>query len=303
MTATTTSTSTSVGFEVQPVTGTLGAEIVGLNIADELPGETLAALERAFVEHKVLFFRDQHDLDDARHVAFARRFGPIQSHPLLPHAEGFPEVSLITSPEMKGKMDPAAVHARNWHSDVTFHKTPPLGSILRAVDIPAYGRDTMWCDMEAAYDLLSDTMKELIAPLRAVHDWRRTFRAAAKVLTSKFDAKDTMLGEMGARMDALEDEEVTIHPVVRTHPVSGRKSLFVNSSFTDSIVGMRPDESEMLLEFLCSQTRYPALQVRFRWAPGSVAMWDNRSVQHYIINDHPYAREMRRVTIEGDEPR
>lgn len=284
-----------------PVTGTLGAEVTGVDLAAELSDAIIAELRRGLVEHKVLFFRDQFALDDTSQVAFARRFGEIQRHPLLPHPEGHPDVAVISSPKITAKFDPATADRHNWHSDVTFHRTPPMASILRAVDIPPYGRDTMWSDMEAAYDLLSDTMKELIAPLQAVHDWRRTFRSAARSLTATRPG-DNALGEMVDKMQQMDDEEVTVHPVVRTHPESGRRSIFVNDSFTQSIVGMRSDESEVLLRFLCQQARFPVLQVRFRWQPGSVAMWDNRSCQHYIIHDLPWAREMHRVTIEGDRP-
>ena len=288
-------------FTIDPVTGTLGANIGGIDLAEEQPEEVIAALSDALVTYKVLFFRDQHELDDARQVAFARRFGPIQIHPFLPSPPGTPEISIISTPAQVTRSSPTDRYDTNWHSDVTFHPTPPLGSILRAVEIPDHGRDTMWCDMEAAYRFLSPVMQALLAPLRARHDWRHTFRGAARALTQRGEGSGAVIDD---KMREYESEgDGAVHPVIRTHPVSGRKAIFVNGSFTEEIVGMRADESRLLLDFLRGQTRIPEFQVRFRWAPGSVAFWDNRSVQHYIINDHDFARVMHRVTIEGDAPR
>lgn len=287
-------------FDVAPMTGTIGAEILNIDIAADLDDETIAKLTEALVDHKVIFFRDQHNLTDERQVAFARRFGEIQCHPFLPHVDGVPEVSIISSPEAL-RSSPALSHETNWHSDVTFAKRPPLGSILRAVDIPSYGRDTMWCDMEAVFADFSEPMKELLRGLTATHDWRTQFRSAAAVLSTR---KEGHYGEMTDKMDKADtDIPPSVHPVVRTHPVSGRQALFVNSSFTSKINELRRDEGRALMDFLLGQTRFPEYQVRFRWQPGSVAFWDNRSAQHFIINDRSYARIMHRVTIQGDEPR
>jgi taurine dioxygenase len=287
-------------FDITPVTGHLGAEISGIDLADDLSDEVIGKLDAALVAHKVLFFRDQHELTDERQRDFAARFGEIAPHPFLPHVEGIPEVSILSTPAF-GKQSWPTLQG-NWHSDVTFSPTPPMGTMLRAVSVPPQGRDTLWCDMEAVYEFLSATMKEMLAPLCAEHDFRRTFNADnARLLSS---TKSEHEGDMLASIQqATASMEPSVHPLVRTHPVSGRKAVYVNSSFTERIVGLRPDESKMLLDFLLAQTRFHEFQVRFRWTPGSLAFWDNRSTQHYIVSDYDFARVMHRTTIKGDAPR
>ena len=266
---------------VDPMTATIGAEIGGVDLADELSEETIAEIRAALLEWKVIFFRDQHRLDRDRHVAFGRRFGDLEVHPLTPKGQEQPEVFVI----------PAGGEFRapdTWHSDVTWRPEPSLGSILRATKLPPLGGDTLWADMGKAYDLLSDDMKEWIDGLVALHDFTRAFGA-------------TQPPEIQAKMRAKHP--TVEHPVVRTHPETGRKTIYVNVAFTIGIKGMDDVESRGLLRKLQAQSTIPDVQCRFRWRPGSVAFWDNRATQHIVSNDFlPAKRIMERVTVVGDRP-
>jgi len=274
------------------VTGTLGAEVEGIDLSQDLDQEIIDWISAALVEHKVLFFRDQHALDRKQHLAFGRRFGELEIHPfaygldVFGNDEADPELIVIDHPGGQRNTGTDI-----WHSDVSFRETPALGSILRCV-VPANpGGDTLWADMEKAYELLDDETKALIADLEAEHDWpnfRRGMinRGVDEETIAKFREKFPVMR----------------HPVVRTHPVSGNKCIYVNSVFTTGIVGMDKDESDALLTRLCRQATIPEVQVRFRWEPGSVAFWDNRSTQHYAVTDYQTRRVMERVTIAGDKP-
>ena len=269
-------------IEVQPLTPTIGAEVAGLDLRDGPDDATFAELEKAFLDHKVLFFRGQHLTTD-QHVAFCRRFGELEVHPFAPHKPDHPEVMVLTHDEAhRGREN-------NWHSDVTWRTEPSLGSMLRAVELPAVGGDTLFADMEAAYEALSESMRSMLDGLVAVHDFRRVFG---------FGKSAEELAELREKFPPAE------HPVVRTHPVTGRKSLYVNVAFTSHIRGMRRDESHELLTFLYRQAAVPERQCRFRWETDSLALWDNRCVQHYAVSDYwPERRVMERVTIVGDRPR
>ncbi|MBW8825262.1 MAG: TauD/TfdA family dioxygenase [Acidobacteria bacterium] len=266
-------------FELQPITGVFGAEVMGLDLTAEIDDPAFEKLQAAFVEHKVLLFRDQHDLTAPAFARFGRRFGELEVHPFYPPAPDAGDVAVIDSTGTEAK--------ENWHSDVTFQEVPPLGSILRAIDIPAYGRDTMFADMEAAYAGLSEPFRRSLEGLRGVHDWRHIFTKRAKAA--------------GKDEQAEHDLPPVEHPVVRTHPVTGRKSIFVNSVFTTGIAGMRPVESAAILRLLYDEVHHPEYQLRVRWAPGTVAMWDNRSTQHALVYDSDYPRLMERVQIRGTE--
>ncbi len=273
----------ATSFRVSRLTGALGAEVEGIDLAKPLDPPTRAALEDAWMEHQVLFFRDQAISVD-QHKAFARNFGELHVHPVLQQMadQGHPEIVVLESDAERPYV------ADRWHSDVTFEKRPPLGSILRAVAVPETGGDTMWASMYAAYDALSDTMQRLLSGLTAFHDGGGFARIA----------KDE-----GQRRD-LESRQTAEHPVVRTHPVTGRKALFVNSVFTKRIVGMKSAESRALLSFLCDHLASPDFTCRFRWRKDSIAMWDNRCTQHRVVADAvPSYRRMERVTLIGDEPR
>jgi taurine dioxygenase len=271
-------------ISVSPISGALGAELHGVDLT-QLDDETFAEIRAAFLEHQVIFFRDQ-DLSRDQHKAFGRRFGSLHVHPFLqPLAkEGHPEFVVLESDESRPYV------ASGWHSDVTFAEEPPLGSILRCVESPAYGGDTMWASMYAAYAALSDQMQRLLGGLVAIHDTSRTF--------SREGYGATVGGRRAEHVVSAE------HPVIRTHPETGRKALFVNSAFTAAIKGMKPKESEALLGFLYRHVESPDISCRFRWRKNSIAFWDNRCTQHRVVADNLTAyRRMERVTIEGDRPR
>jgi taurine dioxygenase len=268
-------------FQIEPIASALGAEVVGLDLREPLDAETERQLQDAWLTHQVLFFRDQ-DVRPEQHKNFARRFGDLHVHPVLPSLkdQGHPEIVVLESNEA------APFVAELWHSDVTFERKPPLGSVLRAAVVPEHGGDTMWSSMYAAYEGLSDAMQRFLSGLRAFHDGGG-FRAIA--------TKDQ-------KGDLAKDEKTT-HPVIRTHPVTGRKAIYVNSTFTKRIEGMKRKESEALLHFLFEHVASPEFTCRFRWRRNSIAMWDNRCTQHRVIADNLKAhRRMERVTICGDEP-
>jgi len=266
---------------VRPQSATIGAEIEGVDLAN-VDDATFAEIERAFVEFKVLFFRDQRISTEA-HLAFARRFGELEDHPFLPAKDGYSKVvEFAKNDEVKGVENV-------WHSDVTWRAIPSLGSVLRAVEVPAVGGDTLFADMEAAYAGLDDTTRARIDGMEAVHDFIHNFGALMSA------------EERTARRAEFPEAR---HPVVRTHPASGRKSIYVNAIFTREIVGLSGDESRVLLEHLYEQADVPEYQCRLRWQPDTIAFWDNRAVQHYAASDYdPQRRVMERVTIIGDRPR
>lgn len=267
-------------IQLRPVGATCGAEVSGVDLAD-VDAPTFDELERALLEYKVLFFRDQ-DISSEQHVAFAARFGELEEHPFIKAKDGYDMiVEFAKDEEVKGVENV-------WHSDVTWREIPSLGSVLRAVDIPSVGGDTLFSDMEAAYKGLPDALRERIDALSATHDFIHTFGAA--------------LSEE-ERAVQREKYPTARHPVVRTHPVTGRRSLYVNAIFTTGIEGMSEDESDALLQELYAQADVPEYQCRFAWEKNSIAFWDNRSVQHYAASDYdPQPRRMERVTIIGDRP-
>jgi taurine dioxygenase len=268
-----------------PLTPAIGVEVTGVDLARPLDSETLAALRAALLGHKVLFFRDQ-DITTEEHLAFARSFGELEIHPFAPHKPGYPEVLAITHDrESRGREN-------TWHSDVTWREKPSLGSVLRALEAPAVGGDTLFSDMGAAYDGLSQAVKDAIEGKVAVHDF--TYFRAGMRKAGKSEA------EIEAFNRAYPEVE---HPVVRTHPETGRKSLYVNAAFTKHIVGIAKEESDRILRHLYAQAAIPEYQCRFRWRAHSIAFWDNRSSQHYAVSDYwPAVRRMERVTIIGDRP-
>jgi taurine dioxygenase len=271
-------------FTLRPLGTTIGAEISDIMLSEPLDPRMHDELNRALLEWKVLFFRDQH-LTREQHTAFAANWGNLESHPFIRLHIKQPSADEVVRFE-KG---PDAKGVENmWHSDVTWRECPSLGSVLQAIEVPECGGDTLFADMGAAYDCLDDDVKALIDGKVAVHDWVNTFG----------------IGMKPEVRDALRPDFPPVeHPVVRTHPETGRKTLYVNRSFTQSIVGLDPDESSRLLDYLYLQATYPEYQVRFRWTPGAIAFWDNRSTQHYAVSDYyPQRRVMERITIIGDRP-
>jgi taurine dioxygenase len=270
----------------EPLTPTIGVEVGGVDLSELPDAATQRALRDALLEWKVLFFRDQ-DITTEQHLAFARLFGKLEVHPFAPHKEGYPEVLAIThGPGNRGRENA-------WHSDVTWRAEPSLGSILRAVEVPPVGGDTLFADMYAAYEGLSDAVKEKIEGRNAIHDFAH-FRIGMR-----------KRGKSEAEIEAFNRQYPEVeHPIVRTHPETGRKGLYVNIAFTLRIVGLEQAESDALLKHLYAQAAIPEYQCRFRWKKNSIAFWDNRASQHYAVSDYyPAVRKMERVTIIGDRPR
>jgi taurine dioxygenase len=272
-------------IKLEPFTEVIGAEVRGVDLRDPLDDEVRDEIRRALLEWKVLFFRDQH-IDAAQHLAFAQAFGELEHHPFLKQGDT-PEVVRFEKGDDVTK--PGRVGTENgWHSDVTWRVEPALGSVLRAVEVPPHCGDTLWSDMGCAYDNLPDDLKQRIDGLQAVHSFVHVFGYA---MTEE------------AKNEALKKYPPVEHPVVRTHPETGRKTLFVNAFFTERIVGLDKDESEWLLDRLCIQAMHPEWQARLRWEPGTIAFWDNRSTQHYASSDYfPQRRVMERIAIKGDRP-
>ncbi len=276
-----------MSISVEPVSGTVGATVGDVDLSAPLDEGTVADIREAFLEYHVLFFRDQ-DLSPEAQLRFGRCFGELDTHPFVEGTEAHPEViEIITEP------DDVLNFGGGWHTDVTFLEEPDLGSILYAVDVPAFGGDTLFANQHAAYDALSDTMRGILDGLTARHSAGPQYAKGGYSTLSK--SMKTKSSEHAAR--------VVRHPLVRTHPETGRKALYVNRAFTIGIEGMRMDESMALLEFLFEHAVREPFTCRFRWSPGSVAMWDNRSVQHYALYDYRgHRRRMRRITVKGDRP-
>ena len=277
----------TAAFEVRPIAGVIGAEIVGLDLSGPISKETIAELRAAFVDHHVLVFRDQ-DLTAEQQIEFGRRFGELDTHPFVEGNAEHPEiVDIVTEP------DDAFNFGGGWHTDVTFLDEPDLGSILYAVDLPPVGGDTMFASQRAAHASLSSTMQSLLDGLVAEHSAHRQYGAGGQSTRSK------AIATKNANIASRRVE----HPVVRTHPETGAKSLYVNRAFTTRIVGLHRAESDALLEFLFQHVVSERFTCRVHWEPGTVVMWDNRSVQHYALHDYAgHARRMRRITVKGDRP-
>ena len=270
------------------ISGVLGAETSGVDLSGDLSDELITDVRAALIRHHVLVFRGQ-ELSAEQQMTFGQRFGELDTHPFVDGSADNPEVlNIVTQP------DDHANFGGGWHTDVTFLEQPDLGSILYAVELPPFGGDTLFANQHTAYDELSDTMKELLEPLVAVHSARKQYSEGGYSMQSK------AMNTKNAEHAAAEVE----HPVVRTHPESGRKSLYVNAAFTMGIKGMRPDESRALLTFLLRHATQERYTCRVRWEPGTLTMWDNRSVQHYALHDYAgHVRRMRRITVKGDRPR
>ena len=267
-------------FEPRPLSPSIGAELHGIDLRQELSDEAIAEVRRALLDYKVIFFRDQH-LTRAQHIAFARRFGELEIHPATPREQPDREILRIEhGPDNKGKENA-------WHSDVTWRAEPSLGSILRSYEVPPIGGDTLFADMCAAYDGLEPAMQRFVCGLTALHDIARVFA----------DRLGKSAAELRAKYPVQE------HPVIRTHPETGRRLIYVNTAFTVRIVGVSAKESDWLLGHLYAQAAIPEYQCRFRWTPNALAFWDNRACQHYAVSDYfPARRVMERATIKGDRP-
>lgn len=268
-------------FDVKRLGATIGAEIQGVDITSELPQPVVDELRRALLEYKVIFFREQ-PLTTERHVAFAKRFGELEIHPFLPSNTGVPElVRFEKSFDVKG-------YENTWHFDVTWRETPSMGAILHAIKVPESGGDTLFCDMYAAYDGLSDDMKARIDDLDAEHDFVKAF--GRQVPTDR-------VSEM------REKYPLVVHPLVARHPETGRKHLYNNPIFMNRVLGVSEAESDELMTALWRESHNVEYQCRFHWEDDSVAFWDNRSCQHYASSDYwPDIRIMERASIVGTRP-
>ncbi|MFZ3592540.1 TauD/TfdA dioxygenase family protein [Streptomyces sp. BH104] len=268
-------------FELVPQGATIGAEIRGLDLSRPLSPELREELNRALLEWKVLFFRGQHLTSESQRD-FARNWGELETNPLLERGDSEDVVRFD-----KGAGGVPS-YENVWHTDVTFRERPALGAVLQLREVPPFGGDTMWADMAAAYDNLSDEVKARIEGAEAEHDFLPGFR--------RFYGPERL-----APMQELFPP--VTHPVVRRHPETGRRMLFVNTSFTTRILGMERAESDRLLRLLYQQAHVPEFQVRFHWQPGDIAFWDNRATQHYAVADYGDARRVaERVAIAGDRP-
>ena len=271
--------------KLEPCSEVIGAEVRGVELASPVDEQLVAEIRRALLEWKVLFFRDQR-LTSEQQVAFASHFGPLEHHPFLPEGESREVVRFEKGGDRNNAF--ATGNENGWHSDVSWRAEPAMGAVLRAVEVPEHGGDTLWADMGCAYDNLPHDVKEQIADLRSVHSFVQVFGIG-------------MSDEQ--RAAALERYPRVEHPVVRTHPETGRKTLYVNAFFCERIVGLDDDESEWLIDRLCLQAMHPEWHVRLHWEPGTVAFWDNRATQHYATSDYfPQRRVMDRVSIMGDRP-
>ena len=280
-------------LEVQPIAGALGAEIRGVDLSRHLSDDVFEEVRGALHDHLVIFFRDQ-TLTPEQHIDFSARFGELLEVPFVRALEGFPTIL----PVMKGKSESKKrLFGGLWHTDMSYAEEPPLGSALYGRVIPPYGGDTMLANMYRAYDALSDQLKQILDGLYAVHSPVRSYGAGGAVVNNGDPAH-----KMDVRTDGRATNEVT-HPVIRIHPSTGKKALYVNSTYTLRFDGMTQEESEPLLQFLYRHAGRPEFTCRFRWTPGALALWDNRCTQHLAMNDYDgFDREMHRTTIAGDRP-
>ncbi|GAA0377873.1 taurine dioxygenase [Acrocarpospora corrugata] len=265
-------------IEFIPMTRHIGAEVTGVDLRKPLSEEETRTVRQGWLAHKVLFFRDQ-EITDEEHIRFAEHFGTI-NHPAFKKDSGTPiHVLDQTSPKGEG--------ADEWHSDNTFEPVPPMGSLLRCMILPSVGGDTMWANTYLAYETLSPSIQRLCDELTAIHDITGSMRKAIS------KGHDFDLAEIQRKWPPIE------RPVVRVHPETGRKALFVNRASTTRLAGLTDRENEVLLPLLVDHVRNPEYQVRLRWRVGTLAFWDNRSTQHYAVADYTERRRMHRVTVNA----
>jgi len=272
-------------FEVWPTSGALGAELLGIDLAQRLDADTIACIRDALHEHGVIFFRDQ-KLTPEQHLAFAERMGPININRFFTAVPGYPQIA-----EVRKEPEHVTNIGGGWHTDHSYDQIPALGSILLAREVPRRGGDTMFASMAKAYDALSDGLKRTLKGLRAIHSSRHVFGTEAHAANP--EKRQRYVNPEAATQDA-------VHPVVIRHPDTGRPTLYVNANFTTRFEGWTEKESKPLLEFLYQHASRPEFQTRFRFEEGSIAFWDNRATWHYAINDyHGERRLMHRITLDG----
>jgi taurine dioxygenase len=273
-------------IQVQPMAGSLGAEVSGVDLSDPLDDQTIGEIQTALFENLVLGFREQ-DITPVEHLAFARRFGDILTYPLVKGLADYPEIVPVLKLE-----DETINFGGIWHSDTAYLKQPPMAAVLVARDLPPHGGDTMWSNMYAAYEALSDGMKAMLDGLIAVNTADKGESTTTRAIRREENPKD----DSGLAT-------VAEHPVIRTHPGTGRKFLYVNIGHTTHFKDMSEEESAPILNYLFQHQIRPEFTCRMKWEPGTVAFWDNRASQHNPVNDyHGYRRLMHRVTIAGETP-
>lgn len=281
--------SRSSRLRIEPASGALGADVYGVDVAALEDGE-FERLYAAWLEHHVLFIRDQ-KITPADQTAFAARFGELDVYPFMQPVLGHPHVIPIVK-ERTTRYN----FGGGWHTDMSYVECPPKATLLYAIEVPSRGGDTLFANMEAAYEALSTGMQSMLAALRAVF-------SAAKVHGSAgyYQRADH---PMEMRKNETQEQSRYVHPVVRTHPETGRKSLYLDEPHVERLENMRTSESQPLIQYLCQHATQPQFTTRLRWTPGTLAVWDNRCVQHYALNDyHGQRREMHRVVVRGDVPR
>lgn len=276
---------------VERLIPTFGARITGVDLSRSLEDVIFRKIFNAFHEHSVVVFPGQ-NISPEQHIDFSRRFGELEVHVLKENLlDGYPEIFVVSNLMENGKPKGRAKAGWFWHSDLSYQAMPSLGSLLYAIEVPECGGDTMFSGMEPAYDALSDTMKRLLSTLHAEHDFRQGYEK----YTSRWGPK---MSE-----ESFKARPPVVHPVIRTHPETGRKSVYVNPGYTTRIVDMSREESDALLEFLYAHCTRPEFVYRHRWHVGDLLMWDNRSVMHHAIGDYGSARRyMHRTTVTGDAP-
>ena len=277
-------------IEVKPVAGSLGAEVFGADLAGELSNQAFDEIHQAFLDHQVLFIRDQ-KLTPQQQVAFGRRFGKPNIYPFVPGLDEAPEIFEILKAEGDEKNFGGA-----WHSDTTYLAQPPLATMLYAREVPPVGGDTLYANTYQAYEALSDGLKQTLAGLIGINS---AALAASGGRANLFKSHSSMTAD---KMDEAE-AMVAEHPVVRTHPQTGRKSLYLNKAHTTCFKGWAEAESKPLIDWLAEHITRPEFTCRMRWEVGTLGLWDNRCTQHYAVNDYPgQRRRMHRMTIEGEVP-
>lgn len=269
-------------MHITPLSPVIGAEISGVDLS-ALPDAAFAAIRQALTDHQVIFFRDQPALAPEVQIGFARRFGDLHAHPAAPHMDGYPEIFVIHA-----HRDSKVANGNGWHTDVSCDEAPPMGTMLQIHELPESGGDTLWINTCAAYESLSPAMQGFLETLTARHESEHIYRGR--------------YSDRGVD-DADRTYPSAVHPLVRTHPESGRRALYVNPSFTTRICELSREESTALLDHLYRHQQRPEFQVRFRWSKNAIALWDNRSTQHFALWDYwPEERKGHRVTIAGERP-
>ena len=279
-----------MSLEIEPLSTAIGAEISNVDLSQDLSDATIGEIRQALLDHCVVFFRDQ-DLSVEAHKRLARRFGEIFVHPNFNTGNHDPEVVTIVR-----KPGDTRIVGEEWHTDTTMMAEPPMGALLYALEVPPIGGDTLFANQYRAYERLSEGMQRMVDGLKCWHTDRKVAGPNSPAALAKRSTK--------VREDDDWRETLNLHPVVRTHPETGRKCLFVNHSYSVGFEDMTEEESRPLLDWLMEWGHRPEFTCRFRWRPGSVAFWDNRCVKHLALHDvHDHQRIMRRIQIAGDRPR